>query len=39
MSVPGLYYFDNMITNSSNIMTDLDARKQKVGGEIICKVF
>ena len=27
MSVPGLYYFDNMITNSSNIITDLDANE------------
>ena len=28
-----------IISTSKGVMTDIDARKQKVGGEIICKVF
>ena len=28
-----------IISTRRGIMTDIDARKQKVGGEIICKVF
>jgi len=28
-----------IVSTSKGIMTDLDARKQKLGGEIICKVF
>ena len=28
-----------IISTPKGVMTDLDARKQKVGGEIICKVF
>ena len=28
-----------IISTPKGIMTDIDARKQKVGGEIICKVF
>ena len=27
------------ISTPKGVMTDIDARKQKVGGEIICKVF
>ncbi len=28
-----------IVSTPKGIMTDIDARKQKVGGEIICKVF
>ena len=28
-----------IISTSKGVMTDMDARKQKLGGEIICKVF
>jgi small subunit ribosomal protein S8 len=28
-----------IISTPNGVMTDIDARKQKVGGEIICKVF
>ena len=28
-----------IVSTSKGVMTDIDARKQKVGGEIICKVF
>ena len=28
-----------IISTPRGVMTDIDARKQKVGGEIICKVF
>ena len=28
-----------IISKAKGVMTDIDARKQKVGGEIICKVF
>ena len=28
-----------IISTSKGVMTDIDARKQKIGGEIICKVF
>ena len=28
-----------IISRPKGVMTDMDARKQKVGGEIICKVF
>ena len=28
-----------IVSTPKGVMTDLDARKQKVGGEIICKVF
>ena len=28
-----------IISTTKGVMTDIDARKQKVGGEIICKVF
>ena len=28
-----------MISTPKGVMTDIDARKQKLGGEIICKVF
>ncbi len=28
-----------ILSTSKGVMTDVDARKQKVGGEIICKVF
>ena len=28
-----------IISTSKGVMTDIDARKQRVGGEIICKVF
>ncbi|MBM3630883.1 MAG: 30S ribosomal protein S8 [Alphaproteobacteria bacterium] len=28
-----------IVSTSKGVMTDLDARKHKVGGEIICKVF
>ena len=28
-----------IISTRRGVMTDIDARKQKVGGEIICKVF
>ena len=28
-----------IISTSKGVMTDIDARKQKLGGEIICKVF
>ena len=28
-----------IISTPMGVMTDIDARKQKVGGEIICKVF
>ena len=29
----------SIISTPKGVMTDIDARKQKVGGEIICKVF
>ena len=29
----------SIISTPKGVMTDVDARKQKVGGEIICKVF
>ena len=28
-----------IISTSKGVMTDIDARKEKLGGEIICKVF
>ena len=28
-----------IISTPKGVMTDIDARKQKIGGEIICKVF
>ena len=28
-----------IISTSKGVMTDIDARKQRIGGEIICKVF
>jgi len=28
-----------IVSTPKGIMTDMDARKQKIGGEIICKVF
>ena len=28
-----------IISTPKGVMTDVDARKQKIGGEIICKVF
>tara|TARA_Y100000741_G_scaffold354713_1_gene329314 strand:+ start:517 stop:909 length:393 start_codon:yes stop_codon:yes gene_type:complete len=28
-----------IVSTPKGIMTDIDARKQKIGGEIICKVF
>ena len=28
-----------IVSTQKGVMTDLDARKQRVGGEIICKVF
>ena len=28
-----------IVSTSKGVMTDIDARKQKLGGEIICKVF
>ena len=28
-----------IVSTSKGVMTDIDARKQRVGGEIICKVF
>ena len=28
-----------IVSTSKGVMTDIDARKQKIGGEIICKVF
>ena len=28
-----------IVSTPQGVMTDIDARKQKVGGEIICKVF
>ena len=28
-----------IISTPKGVMSDIDARKQKVGGEIICKVF
>jgi len=28
-----------IISTPKGVMTDIDARKQKLGGEIICKVF
>ena len=28
-----------IVSTAKGVMTDIDARKQKVGGEIICKVF
>ncbi|MDF1857784.1 MAG: 30S ribosomal protein S8, partial [Candidatus Pelagibacter bacterium] len=27
------------VSTPKGVMTDIEARKQKVGGEIICKVF
>ena len=29
----------SIVSTSKGVMTDIDARKQKLGGEIICKVF
>ena len=28
-----------IVSTQKGVMTDIDARKQKIGGEIICKVF
>ena len=28
-----------ILSTPKGVMTDIDARKQRVGGEIICKVF
>ena len=28
-----------IVSTPKGVMTDIDARKQRVGGEIICKVF
>ena len=28
-----------IVSTSKGVMTDIEARKQKIGGEIICKVF
>ena len=28
-----------IVSTPKGVMSDIDARKQKVGGEIICKVF
>ena len=28
-----------IVSTSKGVMSDIDARKQKIGGEIICKVF
>ena len=28
-----------IVSTPEGVMTDIDARKQKIGGEIICKVF
>jgi small subunit ribosomal protein S8 len=28
-----------IVSTPKGVMTDMDARKQKIGGEIICKVF
>ena len=28
-----------IISTPKGVMTDIDARKQRIGGEIICKVF
>ena len=28
-----------IVSTPNGVMTDMDARKQKIGGEIICKVF
>ena len=28
-----------IVSTTKGVMTDIDARKQKIGGEIICKVF
>ena len=28
-----------IVSTPKGVMTDMDARKQRVGGEIICKVF
>ena len=43
-SVEGLPKINNglgiaIVSTPKGVMTDIDARKQKVGGEIICKVF
>ena len=43
-SVEGLPKINNglgiaIVSTPKGVMTDMDARKQKVGGEIICKVF
>ena len=43
-SVEGLPKINNglgiaIISTPKGVMTDIDARKQRVGGEIICKVF
>ena len=43
-SVDGLPKINNglgiaIISTPKGVMTDIDARKQRVGGEIICKVF
>ena len=31
--------FKDGVFSAKGVMTDIDARKQRVGGEIICKVF
>ena len=28
-----------IVSTPKGVMSDIDARKQKIGGEIICKVF
>ncbi len=43
-SVEGLPKINNglgiaIVSTPKGVMTDMDARKEKVGGEIICKVF
>ena len=43
-SVEGLPKINNglgiaIVSTPKGVMTDIDARKQRVGGEIICKVF
>ena len=43
-SVDGLPKINNglgiaIVSTPKGVMTDIDARKQRVGGEIICKVF
>ena len=40
-SLPKINYWLGIaiISTPKGVMTDMDARKQKIGGEIICKVF